>query len=128
MTKRLSNRRFDSILKYAVFVLPLGGIPLLFIHGIRAEVLFKAYVLTTFLLFILILSHWESTSDFWFWKAMVVVFLIHSGIAAGLVTLHLEVPQIGELRWASYGALASILGAECLVALRIIEVFRPKRG
>ena|SRR5271165_7233638 len=128
MIRRLSEKRFDRVLLYGVVVLSCGGIPFFFMRGVWGEVLLKAYLLTTFLLFILLSSDWESTSELWFWKAMIPIILVHSGIVFGLAKLNFEFPQIDRLPRMVYGALTLVLGAEVLGSMRIIEACRPKDG
>jgi hypothetical protein len=125
--KRISEKRFNRIGKRIFVVLAGGGIPFFFVHGVWGELLLKAYLLTTFLLFALLSSYWESTNQLWFWKAMAPIGLAHSGIVVGLAVLNFELPQIDDLPRMIYGFLAVLLGAEVLGSMRIIEAFRPKQ-
>ena len=126
MRKGLSEKRFHRILRCGVVVLSCGGIPFFFVHSVRSELLLKAYLLTTFLLFTLLASYWESTNARWFWKAMAPIVIVHLGIVLGLAKLNLEFPQIDRLPRMAYGALTLVLSAEVLVSMRVIEAFRPK--
>jgi hypothetical protein len=127
MRRRLLGKRFDRIGKYIFIFLAGGGIPFFFVHGVWGELLLKAYLLTAFLLFILLWSDWESTNELWFWKAMIPIILVHSGILLGLAKLNLEFPQIDRLPRLVYGALTVVLGVEVLGFTRIIEAFRRKQ-
>jgi hypothetical protein len=122
-----SKNRVDRVEKYIFGVLACGGIPFFFLHGVWGELLQKAYLLTAFLLFILISSYRESTNEPWFWKAMTPIVLVHSGIVIGIARLNLSFPQIDRLPRMAYGVLTLLLGAEVLGFMRIIEAFRPKR-
>jgi hypothetical protein len=127
MRSRISGKRYDRVAMYGAVALSCGGIPFFFMHGVWGEVLLKAYLLTTFLLFIILSSDWESTNKLWFWKAMTPIILVHSGIVLGLAKLNFEFPGIDRVPRMVYGALTLILGAEVLGSMRIIEACRPKR-
>jgi hypothetical protein len=127
MTAELLGKRFDRIAKYVLVGIGCGGVPFFFFQGVWAELLLKAYLLTALLLSGLLLCYWESTSELWFWKAMIPIILVHSGILIGLAKLNLEFPQMDRLPRATYGALTAVLSAEVLGFRRIIEAFRPKR-
>jgi hypothetical protein len=117
----------DGLAKFIFVVLACGGIPFFFVHGVWGELLQKAYLLTTFLLFILVSSYWESAKELWFWKAMSPIIAAHAGIVLALAKLNIEFPQIDRLPRATYGALTVVLGAEVLVSMRVVEAFRPKK-
>jgi hypothetical protein len=110
MKGMLSGSRFDRIAKFGVILLSCGGIPFFFMPGVWGEVLLKVYLLTAFLFFILLSSYWESTSELWYWKAMVPISLVHAGIVTALVRLNFEFPQIDRLPRMTYSVLTLLLG------------------
>jgi hypothetical protein len=126
MRGKVLGGRFDRITKYVAIAVACGGIPFFFIRGAWGELLLKAYLLTAPLLYVLLLRDWESTKHFWFWKAMIPIILVHSGIVLGLAMLNLEFPEIDRLPRAAYGVLAAILTVEVLGFGRFIEACRPK--
>lgn len=125
--RRLAGKRFDRITKYVLVVIGCGGAPFFFFHGVWAEILLKAYLLTALLLSGLLLSYWESTCELWFWRGMIPIITAHTLIVLGLAKLNLEFPQIDRLPRVTYGVLAAVLAAEVLGFMRVIEVFRPKK-
>jgi hypothetical protein len=127
MKRRLLGKRFDRIAKYVLVSIGCGGTPFFFFHGVWAELLLKAYLLTALLLSGLLLSDWESTSELWFWKAMTPIVAVHSLVVLGLAKLNLEFPQIDRLPRVTYGVLTIVLSAEVLGSMRVIEAFRPKQ-
>ena len=128
MKKRFFKLLSADITKIGIVILTFGGIPFFFVHSIWSEILFKVYLLTTFLLFIVINSYWESIKEFWFLKAIIVIILIHSGIVFAIGKINLEFPEIDRLPMATYSALTLLLGVEVLISLRIIESCRPKHN
>jgi uncharacterized membrane protein len=111
-----------------IFVaLACGGIPFFFVHSVWSELLQKVYLLSAFLFFVLLSSYWESINEFWFWKAMIPIILVHTGIVFGLAKLNFQFPEIDRLPRMVYGALTLVLGAEVIGSMRIIEACRPKR-
>ena len=127
MKKSRSGSRSDYLAKWVFAAAVCGAIPFLFVHGVWGEFVQKAYLLTALLLFILLWSNWESTSERWFWKAMVAIVLVHSGVVLGIAKVNLEFPDIDRLPRMVYGALSLILAAETLGSMRLIEAFRPKQ-
>jgi hypothetical protein len=124
---RLSGKRFDRISKYVLVAIACSGVPFFFFHGVWAELLLKSYLLTTLLLYVLLLSDWKSTSELWFWKAMIPIITVHAAIVLGLAKLNLEFPQVDRVPRVTYGVLTAVLAAEVLGSTRIIEAFRPKQ-
>jgi FtsH-binding integral membrane protein len=120
------GKRFDSSARYILVAICCGGIPFFFVHGAWGELLLKAYLLTTLVFYVLLLGDWKSTSELWFWKAMIPIALIHLGIVLGVAKLNLDFPQIDRLPRVTYGGLTGVLVAEVLAFDRIVEAFRPK--
>jgi hypothetical protein len=127
MRSSLFGKRFDRIAKYVLVTIGCGGIPFFFFHGVWAELLLKAYLLTTLLLYVLLLGDWASTRALWFWKAMIPIVTLHAAVVLGLAKLNLEFPQMDRVPRVTYGVLTVVLSAEVLGFMRIIEAFRPKK-
>jgi hypothetical protein len=82
------GKRSDRVAKYVLIIVSCGGVPFFFVHSVWSEMLLKAYLLTTLLLFVLVSSYWKSTRELWFWRAMIPILLIHGGIVVGLARLN----------------------------------------
>jgi hypothetical protein len=108
--------------------LACGVVPFLFVHGAWGELLQKVYLLTVFLLFVLLWANWESIAEPWFWKAMTAVVLVHSLIVVGLAKVNLEFPDMDRLPRMVYGVLSMILAGEILGFMRLIDACRPKHS
>jgi hypothetical protein len=107
-------------------VLVCGVIPFVFMHDVWGELLQKVYLLTSLLLFAALWSNWESIAERWFWKAMLLIILVHSGIVVGIAKLNLAFPGIDQLPGLVYGSLAMLFTGEIFGSMRIIEAYRPK--
>jgi hypothetical protein len=62
----------------------------------------------------------------WFWKTMIPIVAVHSGVVCGLVWLDLNIPEVNRMpRWL-YGLAAVVLFLEAYVAGRFIETCQPR--
>jgi hypothetical protein len=127
MKKSRAGSRIDYLATWIFAALVSGAIPFLFVHGVWGELLQKVYLSTALLFFALLWSNWESTGERWFWKAMVVIVLVHSGIVFGIAKVNLEFPDIDRLPGMVYSVLSLVFGAEVLGSTRLIEACRPKQ-
>jgi len=128
MNTKRSEKHFDRVGKFIFIIAAVGGIPFLFVHGVRGELLLKIYLLTTLLLLIVFYTNWESLKKMWFWKAMLPVAMIHSAAIVALVRLNTRFPEIDQFPGMVYSALSVVLIAEVLLSSRFIEALRPKQA
>jgi hypothetical protein len=128
MMKLPFRKRSDLVAKCVFAALVCGVIPFLFVHGAWGELLQKVYLLTAFLLFVLLWANWESIAEPWFGKAMTAIVLVHSLIVVGLAKMNLEFPDMDRLPRIVYGVLSIILTGEVLGSMRFIDACRPKNS
>lgn len=126
MTNVPSRKRSDLVAKCIFGVLACGVLPFLFVHGTWGELLQKAYLLTVFLLFVLLWAYWGSITESWFWKAMTGILLVHSLVVIGLAKMNLQFPEMDQLPGIVYGALSMILAGEVAASIWFIDTCRPK--
>ena len=81
---------------------------------------------TALLVYIVLLSNWEFIAEVWFWKAIISIAVIHSGILVAIVTLNLDFPGIDTLPRLVYGVLVIILSLEVVVFRWLLNVYRPE--
>ncbi len=113
----------DSI---RIVLILCGGLPLLFFwHTKWIHAALLVYLITTLLFFVVLAGDYPPFATRWFWKSMIPITVIHSGIVAGLTWLDLNVPYINETPRALYGFAVIILAFEWRISLRIIEGNEP---
>jgi hypothetical protein len=126
--KKTSAQRHEHLGKIILIVLFCGVLPFLFQYGEWSKILAKVYLLTICIFFLVLYVHSRSISEGWFWKAMLLVCLLHSGIVIGVIALNLLFPQMDHMPRAVYGALTGLMVAEGQVSLSIIERFKSRIG
>jgi len=125
MKQLRSADRSERVAKGIFFALVCGAISFFFVHGVWAEVLQKTYLLTICLSFALLWGYWESVAERWFWKVMVAIVIVHTGILFVIARINLQFPEIDRVPRVAYGILSLVLAGEVLAARSLIEAHRP---
>ena len=104
-----------------------GAVPFFFFLDTRwGHAALLGYAITAFFFGLLLVPDYPPLGTTWFWKTMIPIVAVHSGVVCGLVWLDLNIPEVNRMpRWL-YGLAAVILFLEAYVAGRFIETCQPK--
>jgi hypothetical protein len=103
-----------------------SALPFLFFwHTPWVPAALLGYGLTAIFFCIALLDAYPPFGTSWFWKAMVLILIIHSTIIFGLVWLDLKVPYANRWPRALYGFGAMLMAVEWRLSLYIIDNFEP---
>ena len=126
-TRRMSTRQRDHLAKITFAVLTCGVVPFIF-YGEWGKILAKAYLLTFLIIFLVLYVYWKSIRDWWFWRAVLVVLLLHSAIVVALVVLNLNFPGIDHLPRMAYQGVSILFVVEGRAALWIVARSQASSG
>ena len=91
-----------------------------------ARAVLLAYIPTALFFGLLLVPDYPPLGTSWFWKAMIPIVVVHSGIVFGLVWLNLNMPAMNKMPRVLYGFVGVILMIEWRLSLRIISTCQPK--
>ena len=104
-----------------------GTVPFFFFLDTRwGHAALLGYAITAFFFGLLLVPDYPPLGTNWFWKTMIPIVAVHSGVVCGLVWLDLNIPEVNRMpRWL-YGLAAVVLFLEAYVAGRFIETCQPR--
>lgn len=104
----------------------LGATPLLFfVHSRWVHAALLAYVLTAIFLGIALAGDFPPFGSRWFWKATVLMVIVHTAVLVGLVWLDLRFPTLNRTPRVFYGFVGAICLLEGKLCQYIIDMFDP---
>jgi len=118
-----NNRGLYDAIRY--FLMLCGAVPFVFfLHTTWGHAAMLGYVMTAVFFGVVLIPEYPAFRNPEFWKALVLVIILHSILVSGLVWLDLVIPDINRMPRALYGFGTMVLIAEWWLSARIFSTIQ----